>query len=159
MPKITIYVPDDLKAAMDAVESQQPNWSAFAQEAFRLECRRLANRKGSKGKMDTVVERLRASKQKFENEENAKGHAAGRAWAMQGAEYDELERLNALDEVGFDQTWSYEICKVVYGEEVAAQGCAEFWSKWGNRGEPSEDFAAAFAEGACEVFNEVQEKL
>jgi hypothetical protein len=63
MAKVTIYVPDELKAAMDKVEVHNPNWSGLAQEAFRRECERLAGLKKERGKMEAAVERLRQSKQ------------------------------------------------------------------------------------------------
>ena len=34
MPKVTVYVPDDLKARMDAV-GESVNWSGEAQKAFQ----------------------------------------------------------------------------------------------------------------------------
>jgi predicted transcriptional regulator len=34
MPRVTLYIPDDLKARMDEV-SEAVNWSAIAQQAFR----------------------------------------------------------------------------------------------------------------------------
>lgn len=162
MPKITIYVPDDLKAAMDAAEAQEPNWSALAQEAFRLECARLETRKRSKGKMNAVVERLRISKEKFSNDEKVNGHAAGRRWAMQSAAYDELERIaqwdpapmNTNDDVAWDA-----LVAIAGDTDRAKLDYRDFWENQAGNETPSDAFVWAFVEGAEEVFNEVADKL
>ena len=61
MPRITVYVPDDLKAHMDDA-SDNLNWSAVAQLAFRgaIAIHKL---KKDPTDMTNVIERLRASKQ------------------------------------------------------------------------------------------------
>ena len=170
MPKITIYVPDDLKAEMDAAEKFEPNWSALAQEAFRLECGRLKNRKRSKGKMEAAIERLRKSKERVENEEVVQGHRAGREWATNEAQYDELERVakwhsGIQNEVIAQWNAPFGAGGWLYAEieNDGRPGSAEvdvFWEKiTGVDGEPSEAFALAFAEGAAEVYDEVADKL
>jgi hypothetical protein len=159
MAKITIYVPDDLKAKMDAAEDLNPNWSAVAQVAFSLECERIANRRRSKGKMNEVVERLRASKENYENAEKVAGHAAGREWAAKRAEYAELEQIAAI-ELGYEQEWGYEIAKVLTGDDdPSINACQEAWKFICDSERPTEDFAEAFAEGATEVFEEVNAAL
>ncbi len=161
MPKITIYVPDDLKAKMDAAEKYEPNWSALAQEAFQLECGRITNRKRSKGKMDQVIERLRKSKENVANTDKVSGHAAGRDWAMKRAQYDELARVAALEMSGYpEHGWAWPVLLVIAGDEDAARNeYEEFWKNEAGNDEPSDDFVLAFAQGAEEVFNEVDDKL
>jgi hypothetical protein len=77
MARITLYVPDDFKARMDAA-GDGINWSEVARPALTTA---LAAFEHSKGRnMTTAIERLRASKR--EGEQNAKlfGNKAGRAW-------------------------------------------------------------------------------
>ena len=40
MARVSIYVPDDMKSEMDALE-EKANWSNIAQQAFGLEINRL----------------------------------------------------------------------------------------------------------------------
>ena len=48
MPRIQIYIPDKVKAEMDAVEQHRPNWSEVAQRAFIVEAARLERLYGAK---------------------------------------------------------------------------------------------------------------
>lgn len=173
MPKITIYVPDDLKTAMDGVEDQQPNWSSLAQEAFRRECDLLVNRKKGAGRMQTAIERLRASKHKVEDAGRVAGIKAGRAWATESAEYDELERAAAfhasVSEHGVGQWnapfgaggWFYAAIATDDADERPEYGDVDaFWEQiTGTPREPAEVYVLAFAEGAAEVWDEVSDKL
>ena len=47
--------------------------------------------------MTDVIERLRASKEKYAEASIQDGRETGRDWAMQVAEYDELKRVAALN--------------------------------------------------------------
>jgi hypothetical protein len=91
MPRVTLYIPDDLKARMDEV-SEAVNWSAIAQQAFRDVVINLAARKET-ATMDDVVERLRASKQSYVETEHKAGLAVGEEWAKEAAKYGELLRI------------------------------------------------------------------
>ena len=161
MPKVTIYVPDDLKAEMDAVEDQEPNWSALAQAAFRAEVSRLSNRKRSAGKMNAVIERLRASKHASEDADLVAGHAAGREWAMNRAEYDELRRVAAVEEPPTGYEWAWVVaCAALGDSRPDSSECRAFWeSVSGDDTEVPEAYAQGVAEGAREVFEEVEDEL
>jgi hypothetical protein len=158
MAKLNLYLSDDLKADMDAVSDLEPNWSAVAQEAFRLECQRLTNRKRSKGAMNEVIERLRKSKQMVENADAVEGHAAGRIWAMHKAQYNELK---------YAAEWTSDRCESDYwacfnptGEEWSKREALEFWENVRSvDGYPSDAFVVAFAEAAEEVWDEVSQEI
>jgi hypothetical protein len=162
MAKMNVYIPDELKAEMDAAGKLAPNWSAVAQEAFRLECQRIANRKRG-GKMSAVVERLRESKERLANQDKVQGHAAGRKWAAEQAQYDELARVakwqgpdSNIDDI--EVYWlAYQV--IVNDERPDASDCNQFWTTVAGSEAPSEDFVIAFALGAEEVFDEVDDKL
>ena len=164
MPKITIYVPDDLKADMDAAEKQEPNWSAIAQDAFRAECRLLSNRRKGAGKMNEVIERLRKSKENEESDGRVAGHAVGRQWAMSRAEYGELERVAKWHEAersGEVGSYAWDLFCHIEGTPGASRprDAAEFWENFTDEGNPADAFIEGFAQGAAEVFDEVADKL
>src|SRR5271166_4530430 len=95
MPRITLYVPNDLKAGMDEA-GEALNWSALAQRAFREAILNRSVRRSPKD-MTSVVERLRASKERIEARDHEAGQAQGREWAETAAEYDELKRVAESD--------------------------------------------------------------
>ena len=90
MPRVTVYVPDDLKALMDEV-GEAINWSGIAQQAFQRAI--LSNNVRRNGSMTNVIDRLRVSKTESENDEHEQALAAGRAWASETASYQELRAL------------------------------------------------------------------
>ena|SRR3984893_849289 len=168
MAKITIYVPDELKAEMDAAPKEpQINWSGLAQEAFELECRRIANRKKGAGKMEAVIQRLRKSKERLINEDKVAGDAAGRRWASTKASYGELRQLtmghdDVWNSTGFAEDPGWTFLVVLAGNlQRADEYGAEFWEQWydDGGGQPSADFVLGFVEGATELFDEVADKL
>src|SRR5947207_11274298 len=94
MARTTISLPDDLKAEMDKAAADA-NWSAIAADAFRSELNQIKARNAArKGKpMQAAIERLKASKQKYEEEATGRGHGAGIKWARDEADYGELKSL------------------------------------------------------------------
>ena len=111
MPKISIYVPDEMKARMDAADAL--NWSAIAQRVFALELGHFEAKK-EVATMDDVTKRLQASKNKFAETEIANGRKAGLEWAKQEAEYDELRTIAIFDTVGLDLLGGIEAAAHVY---------------------------------------------
>lgn len=166
MPKMTIYVPDDLQAEMTALEGNQdikPNWSSVAQDAFKRECSLLTQRMKIAPTMRDAVDRLRRSKEREENAAKAAGDLAGRKWAAEEAEYSELVRLDRYVERntsrGGVRIGDYEeVFKVLTGRNninYVPEGdeelmCVEFWSRWTD--DPIDDFVAAFVLGAREAW-------
>jgi hypothetical protein len=161
VPKITIYVPDDLKAAMDRVEALEPNWSGLAQSAFRIEIERLQHQKRSKGKMDAVIERLRASKQKRESKDRVDGYKAGQKWAMEAAEADFLERVSrwTVPETPQVELWRYLSGVLAGNDDWMDDDAADFWERWAGKRAPSDEFIEEFAAGASAVWFAVSDKL
>ncbi len=95
MPKMSIYVSDEMKARIDEA-GDRANWSGIAQRAFGVELNHLESVKEI-GTMTDVIERLRASKEKTAEASAEHGQTAGREWAKRSAEYDELKRVAAID--------------------------------------------------------------
>ena len=116
--------------------------------------------------MNETIERLRASKERVTNQEKAAGHAAGRAWAMERAEFDELRRAAEFYNAERGGEWNapYDASGWFYAaiqddERPEHRDVASFWQDEADTDEPSEEFVFAFAEGASEVLNEVEDKL
>ena len=81
--RTTISVPPDLKRRIKAVE-EVVNWSALACQTFEAKLSEIASRKVKKT-MDDVIQRLRASKQRDDDEDYRIGEAEGRLWAAHHA--------------------------------------------------------------------------
>lgn len=160
MARMSIYVSDDLKARMD--ERPNANWSGVAQDAFEIEIR--STMKGD-GDMSAVVERLRASKMKKEQEQKPDWHQMGREWAMHSAEYDELQRVAAIDPVGLDalndDTLFLSIAIAIHDGEHSREDVAMFAEELtGTTGRhPSYDQMTWWLEGATEVWEEVKDQI
>ncbi len=103
---MTIAVRADLKARIDGVKDDA-NWSAIACRAFEQELAKINSRKGADAVRDTI-ERLRASKQKADDESIKEGFAAGQRWAKDAAEAEELERLTDLRQSSEQDSWGWE---------------------------------------------------
>ena len=89
--RFNITIPDDLKARMKEVR-EDVNWSTVAAHAFEQKLAEILKRKGPKD-MKSAIERLRASKQRLDNEEYEAGFEAGQNWAMESAEAWELTNI------------------------------------------------------------------
>ncbi len=156
MPRVTVYIPDELKAEMDA-SGDALNWSSIAQGAFKdaITSNRLKN--GVKD-MGDVIERLRASKRRAEADQRADGKEAGKTWASEQAEYDELERLMAADLIdAVDLPTFIKCCDPE--DNLCASEWEDFWREWVGASSPSKTTLAGFVEGAIEIFEAVQDKL
>jgi ribosomal protein L19E len=65
------------------------NWSAITQRALR-DAITAQTLKGNPTDMTSVIERLRASKQRWNEASEQRGKACGAKWAREAAEYEEL---------------------------------------------------------------------
>lgn len=171
--RVTITVPKDLKARMDAAE-EAINWSAIASRAFEHKLADLISRREIR-QMEDVVSRLRASKQKRDEGQFHVGFEYGKAWAESAAEAEELMRL---DTTGADRwaDWFGEDSNNAYsaGERFVfliqpwndgdRKMASDFWESmlanpdWeAQSGDP--EFVRGFASGAHYIWSEVKDKL
>jgi hypothetical protein len=160
MPRVTLYVTDDLKARMDEA-GKAMNWSAIAQRAFRKAVLTQAVRKAPN--MTNVVERLRASKERVEAVSFKFGQDCGGKWAREAAEYDELERVAKVGEIARGITYNdpglATLQAAIEPEGVIDQSkWRDFWERFGD-GRPTDAFARGFIEGATQVYKEVADRL
>jgi hypothetical protein len=159
MPKVNLYVPDDLKALMDDAGGDV-NWSAIAQRAFR-EAISTHHIPRDRSNMGHVIERLRASKGRFEDRQLAAGKKAGTKWAEAQAEYFELVGVASFDPDVHDGELNCDTLQRLIDPdgETDRREWAEFWETLYGRGRPSEAFIRGFIDGATEVYDAVADEL
>ena len=107
--------------------------------------------------MEQVIERLRKSKAEYETEQAEAGLFSGRGWAESAAEYRELARVAALQNMG--EGAAQALRKAVDPDEDYVE---EDWVVilGFNEDRVAEDaFAAAFIKGAREVFESVRDLI
>jgi hypothetical protein len=174
MPKMTIYIPEELQSRMDEIPPMggEPNWSALAQEVFSRECDRYFQRAKIALKIRDAVDRLRREKERTEDAERNEGDIAGRKWAAEKADYAQLVRLKQFamrpnwrkrnkEEIGL--VWP--VFDAIIGwtnpseldEQYDNDWCIDFWTTWTNKA--TDAFVIAFVEGALELFAEVEPQL
>lgn len=159
MARLNISIPDELKDAMDQIDY---NWSGAAQVAFTrvLEIERLKK----EGKdMDAGLMRLRDIKNADSEREKAEGFADGQNYALEHADYDELENITRWHEsikanseqsnaVGLLNNW-LEIWanerSIFYPSKSASQSGRSSFSDVGV------NYAFGFYEGAASVFTKI----
>lgn len=154
MARMTIYVPDELKARMDR-SGDRVNWSAEAQRAFE---RVLASEgwRNMTDEMEQAVARLGASKRTFEEGEQAAGTADGRHWAMKDAEYEELVRMRGVQEEGWDD--AEDLGRKML--DPAGDDRNSWWEWWGDEQRVlSLPYAKAFVAAALDVFADVEKRI
>lgn len=123
-----------------------------------------------------TVERLKASKKEFEERNTREGHAAGREWAMQYADYGELKNLwNQLAIESIESLYYEDRTGEAASETLAAwiigidpKSCTDstarqFWESALGDDQANricdQHFAEAFVVGAQDVWAEVESQL
>lgn len=161
MAKMNIYIPDELKMRMDMLMAV--NWSAIAQHAFELEINSTV-KKGSD--MEAVIERLRASKTKWEEEVKGTWLEDGRKWASDTADYEQLSEIGELDLDTIDDPQDRHglmllraFAQVLCGDVTASdiEDARMFLS--GDDLRLTRQHIRWFLEGAQAVWHEVKDKL
>jgi hypothetical protein len=157
--KVNLYVPDDLKAQMDET-GESVNWSAVAQRAFR-EAISINRIRKDGSDLGPVVERLRASKGRYEERQLTAGKEVGARWAKKEAEYFELRFVADFDPDSRDKELDCRTLEWLIDPDgvTDSYSWAEFWETHYGRGQPSDAFIRGFIEGAAEVYNEIADQL
>lgn len=157
MATLNIYLSDELKRRMEAHDLK---WSQIAAGAIETAIK-IEELKGVSMEQANL-ERLRASRAKTAEKEKSVGEEAGKSWALERAEYDELERLYELSQSqGWFDTSGKDNCALavavaIMGEERPDwRDINDLMETISGRKAPSEDFLVGFVEGAGEVFGEV----
>lgn len=126
-----------------------------------------------------VIERLRLSRQESDERNRELGEEAGRDWALQDAEYEELEALQDFHDDMERNPYGHDWEALFAGDadhdpagalfaairsetEVDWNACNEFWVGVGGISQgrvKAPEFFRGFAEEALEVWDEVQRRL
>jgi hypothetical protein len=168
---MTIYVPDDLKARIDQFPEKRI-WSRVAQDAFEAELNRRNAIKES-NTMNDVIERLRASKLEQTRVDREAGWHAGVEWAKQIAEYADLKRAAAANELvgsasdpisdddGDGSDPATDLYVAAYDDDARDYGDVKEFVEiaFGPDAEPSADACRGFLKGAASVWAEVKGHL
>ncbi len=174
--RTTISVPSALKVRMDAVD-ETVNWSAVACQAFELKLAEIIKRKGAKN-VKEAIKRLKASKRKTDDARYREGSEAGKAWAMNEAEAEELQNLDSFREgcerEGGWEEWfttpkwnaafsnaehiAFVAVGVIDGEwdRIEAQ---DFLFRAVGEKEIDDRFLRGFVDGALEIWEEVKKEV
>jgi hypothetical protein len=102
MARVNIYVPDDLKRRMD--EAEGVNWSPLACRAFEMKLAEVSAKKKEKN-MNDVINRLKGSANKYNDEAYLEGKEHGRKWAEDHATTEELGSLEKLTSSWDEGLW------------------------------------------------------
>ena len=177
MPRVSIYVPDDMKARMDEA-GDRANWSGIALRAFETEIHHLEAVKEIKS-MSDVIERLRASKEKSSASHESDGRAYGQKWAKHFAEYDSLRCVARLAASDFYEGFADDpagpalgrVVRAIVGDEDEARHTmrdrfllAEVFGieedeAYTEGGRLNLEWLSGFVAGAQEVWDEIKDEI
>jgi len=166
----TVSVPEEVRSKMG--KARGVNWSAVACKAFTQALAELPAFKKDMN-MDEVAMRLKASKSSDDDESFDAGEQAGIEWATTRAEAKQLERLESARDPQHD--WSFGVGSSAYGagehfyfiiepgDDGDRQAAADFWEAavgdTADRHANDDSFVRGFAEGACDVWRQVQNRI
>jgi hypothetical protein len=147
VPKVTIYLPDDLHEWTQSKEGL--NVSALCQQALRAE---QAKDLPVSDDTDTeaIVARLRASKDKQTQWIYQEGRKWGRSWAAKNADWDTLSRM-ANNRENWEPVRDSAIYEMFVESAIEAQREDSPWD-W-------DITLAGFRAGALEIWDQVKGKL
>jgi hypothetical protein len=160
---MNLYLPDSLKADMDAIS--EVKWSQVAQVALRNAVE--IHRRKQVDITSAQLERLRAGRARAEDLSEADAVAAGKRWALENAEYEELKAVAELasqpDEVWRGEPdaygWGRMLLDAIHGEgEWTRSDLEDFCSASVGSKYPEAYQVRGFIEGAAEVFDKVEEE-
>lgn len=159
MATMNLYLPDALKAEMDEMEGV--NWSRVAQDAFRATTEIERTKKVDI--TESGIQRLRNQREHAVSSRSAQALAAGKKWAIDEANYEELEAVAGI-EFGGDAFrgdpgaygWGVCLADALFGEgnwsrdDIEAMGERLFGKPY-----PGALEVEQFILGASEVFDKV----
>ncbi len=158
MPRMSIYVPDELKVGMDEIGDRE-NWSAIAQSAFS---RIVQIRQPMEDEqMESVIQRLRGTRIVEEDRLRAEGIKEGRDWAMNHATFGQLERVGEIDTDDIDeQDATYTLTCAAAGERLDGNEQQDMLEQmFGPHKVILGSRVIGFVEGAQEIWEQVGDKV
>ena len=152
-PKVTITVPPDVKARMEAAKGSA-NWSAIASRAISEHLDLMDKTEELHDVSIEAIDRLKRSKQRTEANNVEFAQHAGKRWAETRAEWDELVRVAEAADAGFPNNGTAH-------EALAGAlqiDATQFWVDVLGA-TPSDGSVQAFTDGALAVFSAVKRQL
>lgn len=116
-------------------------------------------------KCDTAVERLRQSKARNDAKAREIGAEAGKFWAMQRADFDELRRLEKANAASSGLPLGEDGAGLSFVALIRAKGdfsqadAKRFWLDAIDEYDPQIEVVEAFADGALEWWASVQDQV
>jgi hypothetical protein len=156
LAKVSVYVSDEVKARMDAA-GERTNWSEVLRPA--LLARLALNERRKDQSLVTTTERLRASRAEYLSKIEAEAVEAGRRWAGDEADYQDLIRLAAFDPRAGGV--SYRAMKRVLDPqgELSDQDFTAYLGLDDVSNAEMDDFLGYFVDGAQALYREVANQL
>lgn len=100
------------------------------------------------------LERLRKSRASKLDRDEAEGVELGKRWALEAAEFDELERVAKL-ELSAECDHAIELAAAIFGDDFSHHDASDVLEPIFGTEVPAEWKVRGFIDGAIEVFNEV----
>lgn len=126
MPRVTVYVPDDLAEEAEG-RKDALNLSQIFQQALRYELAKLKRLEKGQDDMQALIERLRAEKAESEGQAMAEGRAEAESW-VKSATYDELMMYGEGEAHGLPEA-EHEIA-LERRENALREGFAFHWDAY-----------------------------
>ncbi|HQU88057.1 MAG TPA: hypothetical protein PK620_04885 [Denitromonas sp.] len=149
MARINLSIPDDLKESMDNLKDV--NWSEVAREAFQTTVTIHSLR--SSNMEQAGIERLRASKNSNEERQRAEGVKAGKDYALNHAEYDQLEAIcEAIVRDGVTTSTPADQLRSLFNDPESR---LPLLFDLFEAGDESDAFLEGFIEGCNEIYSQI----
>jgi len=155
MARISLYIPDDLKARMDAA-GDAGNWSDAARPALTAAAAVVEHSKG--GNMQTAIERLRTSKKQAEQNSKTFGTKEGRMWASDQAEWRWLHDLRLRRENYPDEDPRHALSIAIDPDDDLDPGEIGIYCLPLSKS-ATDEYMEAFVEAAVNFYLEVREEV
>jgi post-segregation antitoxin (ccd killing protein) len=151
MPKVNIYLPDELA---DEARTSKLSLSSICQRAIRDELDMVKAKDASTGDLEAVAARLRATIDEEDTQKRAEGHEDGVTWAREWATARELEEIaSSWDTKTFDGDHT------LVGFMSAKDGQNYVEIRIENDDPVTNSYWNGFSDGAAEVYQAVQPLL
>jgi hypothetical protein len=162
MPSINVYVSEALQKEMQTIDPAL-SWSRIAAEAFEHKIQ--LERTKAVNVTEANIARLQASREQAAEKRHAEGVRIGKTWALETAEYDELERVAQVDGEVLDQWFGQPdahlgaaklLAQMILDDQTPSRDeVAVQMDRIFSRKAPTLAEIRGFFEGAGEIFDQV----
>lgn len=150
MLRIDIYVPEELKARMDAV-GDAVDWSQVARLAFEDSLNRMDAGTDHAVARRAIQDLVTQEGGSAERDRDI-GYDAGRDWATNAADHQELERLSRFEWQDHAIPPPIGVSAAILDSRAEPERTEGFWLQYLGTGFPSESMLRGFVEGALGVW-------